>query len=61
VPRREYFLFYFIPFHFIYFIYVASIARNGWVHLPVEQKEGQITCHSHSNSKPVEFQKTVAG
>jgi len=30
-------LFHSIPFHFIYFIYAASIVRNGWVHFPVEQ------------------------
>ena len=38
VPRRENFiLFYFIPFYSIHCIHAASIARNGWVQLPVEQ------------------------
>jgi hypothetical protein len=23
--------FYFIPFHFIYIVYYASVVRNGWV------------------------------
>jgi len=26
-----------ILFYFVYFIYAASIVRNGWVHLPDEQ------------------------
>ena len=28
--------FYFILFHFMYFIYAATIVRKGWLHLPVE-------------------------
>jgi len=30
-------LFYSISFHSIHFIHAASIARSGWVHLPIEQ------------------------
>jgi len=38
----------------MYFIYAASFVRNGWVHLQSNKQEGQITYHSHSNSKQVE-------
>jgi len=35
--RKKFILLYSVPFHFIYFIYPASIVRDGLVHLPLKQ------------------------
>jgi len=53
-------LFYSISFHFIYFIYVGSILRTAGCISQFNKREGQITYHSHSNSKQLKLQKTVA-
>ena len=53
-------LFYFISFHFLYFIYVGSILRKGGCISQSNKQEVQITYHSHSNSKQLKLQKTVA-
>ena len=54
VPRRE--KFYFILFHFILCISYMLLALQGTAGYISQsnKQEGQITCHSHSNSKPVE-------
>jgi len=44
-------LFYSVSFHFIYFVYVGSILKTAGCISQSNKQEGQITYHSHSNSK----------
>jgi len=53
--------FYFILFHFIYFIYVGSILRTAGCISQSNKQEGQITCHSYSNSKCWSCRKLLLG
>jgi len=58
-PWRK-FYFYFILFHFTYFINAAIIVGNGWVHLPVEQTGRPDHLSFTYNSRQLKLQKTVA-
>jgi hypothetical protein len=53
-------LFYSISFHFIYFICVGSVIGMAGCISQLNKQELQITYHSHSNSKQLKLQKTVA-
>jgi hypothetical protein len=44
----------------MYFIYDDSILRMAGCISQSNKQEGQITCLSHSNSKQLKLQKTVA-
>jgi len=53
-------LVYSIPYHYIYFMYVGCISRTAGFISQLNKQEGQITYHSHSNSKLLKVQKAVA-